>query len=77
MATGHGFHGLARRLALHPRTLKAWMEDLGASVGDMVPVEIVEPSTTTDGALVLVSPSGYRLEGLTLDDAIHALARLR
>ena len=42
-----------------------------------VPVEIVESAATTATAITLVSPSGYRLEGLSLDHAIHALARLR
>lgn len=77
MAAKRGLRGLARRLSLHPKTLKTWMEDAGlASVPMVVPVEVVEPSAT-NGALVLVSPSGYRLEGLTLGDALQALTRLR
>lgn len=42
----------------------------------LVPVEIVEAPAPA-AAVTLVSPSGYRLEGLTLDDAVRALARLR
>jgi hypothetical protein len=46
-----------------------------------VPVEVVvapdraPPTKATQ--VVLVSPSGYRVEGLTLDDALRALTRLR
>ena len=45
----------------------------------LVPVEVVAaaaPSPPT-ATVSLVSPSGYRIEGLSIDDALRALARLR
>lgn len=78
VAARRGLRGLARRLSLHPKTLKTWIEDAElARTPAVVPVEVVAPAAPATGAVTLVSPSGYRLEGLTLDDAIQALARLR
>jgi hypothetical protein len=80
----------AAALALHPTTLGAWLGHRDESttahraesasapeLAALVPVEIVERTLAACTAVTLVSPSGYRLEGLTLDDALHALARLR
>ncbi len=44
----------------------------------LVPVEIVAAAALSAPTTVtLVSPSGYRIEGLSIDDALRALARLR
>lgn len=76
-------NAVAREVALHPTTLAAWLSSsatLSKSTA-LVPVEVVvapdraPPTKATQ--VVLVSPSGYRVEGLTLDDALRALPRLR
>lgn len=41
----------------------------------LVPV-IVSPSVSDNATLVLVSPRGFRVEGLRLDDAVELLQRL-
>ncbi len=87
IARGESVSGSALALALDRRTLSTWLQRRGGDAGRereqveptgtaLVPVEIVEalPAPTT---ITLVSPSGYRLEGLTVDDAVRALARLR
>lgn len=79
IGAGRGFHGLARRLALHPQSLKAWLED-AAVTGALVPIEIVEAAATdaprTDTrALCVVTPRGLRIEGLMLDEVATLLAR--
>ncbi len=76
-------NAVAREVALHPTTLAAWLSasaTLSKSTA-LVPVEVVvapdRAPPTKATPVVLVSPSGYRVEGLTLDDALRALTRLR
>ena len=88
IARGESVSGSALALALDRRTLSTWLQKHG-DVADRVrraadhapvalmPVEIVDASPAPTTTITLVSPSGYRLEGLTLDDAVRALARLR
>jgi hypothetical protein len=82
IARGQSARELARRLAVHRGTLQVWLDD-AAAASALVPVEVVaEPSaagwTTTRPRTVSVSsPSGFRVDGLTLDEAATLLARLR
>jgi len=80
---------LARELGIHPGTLERWLE-AEVSHGFLpvtvtaVPVLDAEPmaepfAPPLPSALsqrVLISPAGYRLEGLTLDDVVHVLREL-
>ena len=87
VAAGTSVTAAAHAVALHPRTLTTWLErqppvaphrrapPVTAPVS-LVPVAIIEPAPTAT-TVTLVSPSGYRLEGLPLDEALRALARLR
>lgn len=84
IAAGSSLGLTARAIGLDPRTLAAWLGTTAATATRrwtpaspvaLVPVEVVEPAATA-AMLTLVSPSGYRLEGLTFDDAVRALARL-
>lgn len=59
MASGRGFHGLARRLGLHPTSLRTWLEDAAAS-GAVVPVEIVDATTTASAEPASRSRSDIR-----------------
>lgn len=82
LARGHSVRDLARRLAVHRDTLAAWLED-AAATSALVPVEVIAtpiaPATTSSasGSYRVVSPSGFRVEGLTLDEAAELLVRLR
>lgn len=67
---------MATAIELDRRTLNAWLESAAplTSVA-LVPVEVMAPPVM-NAAVAVVSPAGYRLEGLTLDQAIAALRRL-
>ena len=61
-------------------TLTRWCavdegSDDDAHVGALVPVEIVAPATR-DMMIAVVSPNGWRLEGLELSDAVAILRTL-
>ncbi len=84
LAGGDSVNAVARDVALHPTTLAGWLGAPGpapATSTALVPVEVVAAparvTPMTQAPVVLVSPSGYRVEGLTLDDALRALTRLR
>ncbi len=84
LAGGDSVNAVARDVALHPTTLAGWLgapAPAPATSTALVPVEVVaapaRATPTTQAPVVLVSPSGYRVEGLTLDDALRALTRLR
>lgn len=82
IADGRGARELARRLGVHRDTLAAWLQDATAS-GALVPVEVITTPTLAEPAVVgartvsVVSPSGFRVEGLTLEEAGALLSRLR
>lgn len=77
LARGATVNATARAIALHPRTLEAWTESAPAQASTtLIPVEVVA-SPAANVLVAVVSPSGYRLEGLTLEDAVRVLARLR
>ena len=88
IARGESVSGSALALALARRTLSTWLKrhgddteharrDVEHAPVALVPVEIVDAPPAPSTTITLVSPSGYRLEGLTLENAVHALARLR
>jgi hypothetical protein len=85
-AEGATWPELVGAIGLRAATLRAWSEGrragAKASVA-MVPVEVVSttgsaPSSTEPAMtrIALVSPRGFRIEWLTLDEALAALARL-
>ena len=71
---GRSLRTIADALALHRETLRSWLTDATPSA-PLVPVEVV---TDRDAArsFTLISPAGFRVEGLALDDAAALLARL-
>ncbi len=74
---GAGLRAVASALGVHRETLRRWTTDEDdAPRLALVPVEVVadDPPGST---VSVVSPSGFRIDGLTLDEAIAALARLR
>lgn len=70
-AAGRTVAELATELGVAAGTILRW-SDGGARA--LVPVQIV-PDRTAASA-VLVSPSGFRIEGLSLADAVRALREL-
>ncbi len=76
-ASGREMSKLAKALDVHKTTLRAWLHGPKArkSSPAMRPVKIAaEPVRVRKAELVAVLPSGVRLEGLELRDAIE-LAR--
>lgn len=77
---GASWAAIANELGLWFETVRRWCEarDLAAgSASEIVPVEVVDEARLGDGGeVVIVSPSGYRLEGLDARTAVAALRAL-
>jgi hypothetical protein len=70
---GRGWHAIGGLLGIPHETVRRFA-GVSAPAPTFVPVEIVE---RTSQGLVLVSPEGYRIEGLAVADAVDLLRRLR
>ena len=67
----------ATAVSLHPRTLASWLEATGVGVSvSLVPVEVIA-APAAPASFAVVSRSGYRLDGLTIDEPTHVLSRRR
>lgn len=79
-AAGHSLSALADALGLAAETLSRWLAapapEAVAGVDRPLPVLVTSPATPPT-ALTLITPSGYRVEGLSLAAAAELLARLR
>ncbi len=76
VARGASVSAAAAAVALHPHTLTTWLAPTPSATA-MVPVEVIaSPVVGAAPPVTLVSPSGYRLEGLPLEDAVQLFARL-
>ena len=74
---GASWAALGDELDVPWETLRRWSRTPRASV--MVPVEVVAPtvgSVGSDDVVAVVSPSGWRLEGLDVRDAVAVLRAL-
>ena len=81
---GESWSNLAKRVPMSPASLRTWLwaaegrprTALAPSV-EAVPV-VVEPTFAdrASSSPVIISPGGYRLEGLGLEDAVLALRAL-
>ena len=71
---GTSWETIASELGLATETLRAWRSAEGRSTTAMVPVSVVE-DVPSEGVRV-VSPSGFRIEGLVLDEAVYVLRAL-
>lgn len=76
--TGWTWKAISAELPISPTTTRAWMRGVQAEPGGLVPVtltaESVSPVATKE--LLLISPAGFRLSGLSLDQAARLLGRL-
>jgi hypothetical protein len=70
-ADGVSWHQISSELGVRFETLQRWCE----RAPTMRAVEII-PDPPRGTSVAVVSPSGHRLEGLTLDEAIAALRAL-
>ena len=69
---GASLRQMGRALGLSESTLLRWTR---THAGRLRPVRVGEPSTG-DAKLALVTPGGYRLEGLNASTALEVLRRL-
>jgi hypothetical protein len=68
-AEGRSWFKIGREIGLPPETVRRLCEARG-----FVPVEIADDAVARD--LVMVAPSGYRVEGLNVETVVALLARL-
>jgi len=77
IASGTTLTAAAALLEIHGKTLTEWLRPPPPRSTALVPVEVIAaPALPTSARVALVSPSGFRIEGLTLDEALRAIARL-
>jgi transposase len=89
LGDGVNFKQISRLVGIPANTIRYWwtqaqiqMERQGKAARAPAPVRIqreeVDPPSSADGPgrLVLVTPGGYRLEGLALEEALVVLERL-
>jgi hypothetical protein len=91
MASGQSRNGVAAQLGLHGDTLRRWLDSSDGEAPSFVSVLVAPPDSDVGVALdappacqhnqptpglTLTSPTGFRLEGLTLSEAVTALRRL-
>ncbi len=74
MACGETPQSIAACLGIAAITLRRWMRPV-ADCAPLLPVVLAAPDPSASGC-VLVSPNGYRVEGLSVDEAAHLLAML-
>jgi hypothetical protein len=72
LEAGRSLSGAARTLGVRPLTLTRWQES-EASQATLRPVEIVEEWS---GKAVLLTPRGYRVEGLSEESLSRLLEQL-
>ena len=84
LAEGHSVITLCRELDLNRTTLWRWLGEERETESSFVPM-LIEASPESEASpllemeptrLTLSSPTGFRLEGLSLDAAIHVLRQL-
>jgi len=73
-AAGCGLGSIAAAIGLGESTLGKWLVS-GGGTGELRPGRGgADPGAS--GSLVVVTPEGYRLEGLSVDEAVDVLRRL-
>ena len=75
-AEGAKWEAIGVELGLNYETIRRWCVASSKTSTSMRRVEIVTAARDPSG-LSIVSPSGFRAEGLTLQDAVMMLATLR
>lgn len=75
---GIGVRRIAAATGVSPESIRRWMRRGERSTArELVAVEVrAEVAPAAMGALSVCSPSGYRIDGLTFEQAVVALGRL-
>jgi hypothetical protein len=74
-AEGEVVGSIAAAIGLSETTLAKWLA--GGGPGELRPVRVTAAvAGVRHSGLVVVTPDGYRLEGLSVDDAVDVLRRL-
>lgn len=90
LAQGETANSVASDIGLAGSTVRSWLKSAAVTGPAFVPVVVAEPDpgfaaapspppappTPGPTGLTLISPRGFRLEGLDLDGAVAALLRL-
>jgi len=90
LAQGATANSVASEIGLAGSTVRSWLKSAAVAGPAFVPVVVAEPDpgftaapspprappTPGPTGLTLISPRGFRLEGLDIDDAVTALLRL-
>ncbi len=71
-ASGKSWKTIAREVGLSASALQRWSQE----PPQLTQVKIVADREPDAPKVSLISPRGYRIEGLTLLEALHALGRL-
>lgn len=74
-AEGHSWARIGEELSMPWETLRRWSR-VGESSKAMVPVEVVPAAVVAEGGVAVVSPTGWRLEGLDVREAVAVLRAL-
>jgi len=76
---GVGVRRIAAATGVSPESIRRWTarDEPRSTARELVAVEVrAEVAPAAMGALSVCSPSGYRIDGLTLEQAVVALGRL-
>ena len=77
-ARGSNQASISRELGITHTTMRRWCQDQGDNpASEICRVRIKEKQSEQSQEVVLVSPEGYRLEGLTVSTASQLLRALR
>lgn len=72
IARGMSIPAAAAALPVHPETLHAWLAHAPTTTA-LVPVQVIAETPQSQAGLRVVSPAGFRVEGLALDEVIALL----
>jgi ferric-dicitrate binding protein FerR (iron transport regulator) len=78
LAAGESVAGVASALGIAPGTLERWRSSTPLASGSFRRVELADgsPRDGDSGSITVVSPSGYRIEGLTPSQAAQFLVAM-
>jgi hypothetical protein len=68
---GEWWTEIAATLEIPTQTLVRWAETSRAAVGEMKPVEVIDPPPID--TVTLIAPTGVRIEGVSIETAIAIL----
>lgn len=74
-AEGMKMAAIVSELGVTAVTLARWFKE-ASPAPTFLPVQLVGPSLPSGGGLALVTPAGFRLEGLSLEAAVAVLRQL-